>query len=407
MMMKTRMITAEHAGHFEEERWQAWDGMLQKEPSIHLSSRAIRAVLRSPDRAVRAAMWLNGEDEVVGIAVCEDSMAMSRGVDQHLEGTGAFQRAKRWLHRKGGLQFKVRVVGTPLASGPHGHRFLPGVDAHQCLEQLFQMPGLLGSSYEKAPAAWLVKDHYALAPWGDGQRLAGSSSWNPHWTDLEFDPVMKVSLEGFSSFEQYKGALRTKARTKVKRIEALSAPLAFERLSATDIQDNLPQLYRLYQAVYDRTSFRLGSLMPDDLVLLKEELKEDFQVWEAHLDGACIGFHCGMTNGHEVEAFFVGFDGGHNKTHALYQRMLLEFIRWGIERGCASVNLGRTALDVKSSLGAEPHRLILHQRMTAPWLHRLAKWGARASAPKQPPLKRSWKTGPAKKLSIHHEVLPT
>ncbi len=407
MMMKTRMITAEKAGHFEEEHWQAWDGMLEKDPSIHLSSRAIRAVLRSPNRLVCAAIWLDEEDDVVGIAVCEDSVAMSQGVDQHLEGTGAFQRVKRWLHRKGGLQFKVRVVGTPLASGPHGHRFLPGVDAHKCLEELCQSPGMLTALNQKAPSAWLVKDQYANALWGDGQRLAGASSWNPHWTDLEFDPVMKVSLVGLTSFEQYKTALRTKARTKVKRIESLSHSLTFENFSAQDIQDNLTELYRLYQAVYDRMAFRLGSLMPEDLVLLKEELKDDFQLWVAHLDGACIGFHCGMTNGHEVEAFFVGFDGPHNKTHALYQRMLLEFIRWGIERGCTSVNLGRTALDVKSSLGAEPHRLVLHQRMAAPWLHWLAAWAAKASAPKQPPLKRSWKTELATKPSVHHEVLST
>jgi hypothetical protein len=405
--MKTRMITAEKAGHFEEEQWQAWDGMLQKEPSIHLSSRAIRAVLRSPNRLVCAAIWLNEKDDLVGIAVCEDSVAMSQGVDQHLEGTGAFQKVKRWLHRKGGLQFKVRVVGTPLASGPHGHRFLPGVDAHKCLEELCQSPGVLTALNHKAPNAWLVKDQYANALWGDGQRLAGASSWNPHWTDLEFDPVMKVSLVGLTSFEQYKTALRTKARTKVKRIESLSHALTFENFSAQDIQDNLPELYRLYQAVYDRMAFRLGSLMPEDLVLLKEELKDDFQLWAAYLDGACIGFHCGMTNGHEVEAFFVGFDGPYNKTHALYQRMLLEFIRWGIERGCASVNLGRTALDVKSSLGAEPHRLVLHQRMAAPWLHWFVAWAAKASAPKQPPLKRSWKTELATKPSVHHEVLST
>jgi hypothetical protein len=406
-MMKTRMITAEKAGHFEEEQWQAWDGMLQKEPSIHLSSRAIRAVLRSPNRLVCAAIWLNEKDDLVGIAVCEDSVAMSQGVDQHLEGTGAFQRVKRWMHRKGGLQFKVRVVGTPLASGPHGHRFLPGVDAHKCLEELCQSPGVLTALNHKAPNAWLVKDQYANALWGDGQRLAGASSWNPHWTDLEFDPVMKVSLVGLTSFEQYKTALRTKARTKVKRIESLSHALTFENFSAQDIQDNLPELYRLYQAVYDRMAFRLGSLMPEDLVLLKEELKDDFQLWAAYLDGACIGFHCGMTNGHEVEAFFVGFDGPYNKTHALYQRMLLEFIRWGIERGCASVNLGRTALDVKSSLGAEPHRLVLHQRMAVTWLHWFVAWAAKASAPKQPPLKRSWKTELATKPSVHHEVLST
>ena len=98
----------------------------------------------------------------------------------------------------------------------------------------------------------------------------------------------------------------------------------------------------------------LGCLQPEDLALLKEEMGERFQVWVARLEGQTIGFHCGMCDGREVEAYFVGFEGGHNKSHALYQRMLVEFIQWGIREGCALVNLGRTALDIKASLGAEP-----------------------------------------------------
>ena len=55
------------------------------------------------------------------------------------------------------------------------------------------------------------------------------------------------------------------------------------------------------------------------------------------------------------------------------------------------VNLGRTALDLKASLGAQPQRLVLHERIQNPIVHRLARWAARASAPKQEPLKRARK----------------
>ena len=48
--------------------------------SIHLRSGSVRAALRSPNRAVRAARWTNDNGEWKGIAVCEDSMAISQGV---------------------------------------------------------------------------------------------------------------------------------------------------------------------------------------------------------------------------------------------------------------------------------------------------------------------------------------
>lgn len=71
--------------------------------------------------------------------------------------------------------------------------------------------------------------------------------------------------------------------------------------------------------------------------------------------------------------------------------LLIEFIRWGLKEGCSVINLWRTALDLKASLGAQPQRLVLHERIQNPIVHRLARSAARASAPKQEPLKRARK----------------
>ena len=90
--------------------------------------------------------------------------------------------------------------------------------------------------------------------------------------------------------------------------------------------------------------------------------------------------------------------------------MLVEFIRWGIEEGCATVNLGRTALDIKASLGAEPKRLVLSVKMQSPVIHTLARWVGKTSTPKQVALKRAWKeeskaAQTTSKPSLHHEVV--
>ena len=202
---------------------------------------------------------------------------------------------------------------------------------------------------------------------------------------------MRVHLNGKDSWEDYLAGMRTKARTKVKRIQTLSKDLEFRALTKEEMTEMQDELHALYMSVYGRAGFRLGCLQKEDFALLKEEMGEGFQLWVATLEDELVGFHCGMCDGQDVEAYFVGFDGSLNKSHALYQRMLLEFIQWGLREGCGVVNLGRTALDIKASLGAEPQRLVLHERMKNPIVHRLARWAARASAPKQPPLKRAWK----------------
>lgn len=404
--------TTEEATGFSRKEWDLWDEFLEssEESSIHLSSASVRAALRSPSRAVRAARWTNEQGQLVGIAVCEDSEAVSQGVDDFLEGTVWFRWAKNWLHRRGGFRFQVRVIGTPLGSGPHGYRFASEVNEWLCLRALLDMPSisLHGEAPSASPSTWVVKDRVCHHPWGDGHRLAGRSQWRKGWVDLEFDPVMRVNLEGRSTWEEFLQAMRTKARTKVKRILSLSSALEFESLKVADIETHLDELYRLYMNVYGRAAFRLGCLQPEDLVLLKEELGDRFHVWVAKLEGQIVGFHCGMTDGREVEAYFVGFDVEFNKSHALYQRMLVEFIQWGLQEGCSSVNLGRTALDIKASLGAEPQRLVLHERMNRPVMHVLARWAARASAPKQHELKRAWKEDESSEgTSVHHEIVPS
>ena len=390
-MVTLSMHTTTDASSFSSDEWAAWDAFLASsgEPSLHLSSGAVRASLRSPYRAVRVAVWRDDHDVLMGIAVCEDSEAISQSVDDFLEGSRMFARAKAWLHRRGGLRFAVRVIGSPLASGPHGARFAPGVDEWGCLQALLELPAIQAGT--TAPNTQVVKDKPSSEPWASGHRHAGRSTWQRGWVDLEFDPVMRVHLNGKDSWEDYLAGMRTKARTKVKRIQTLSKDLEFRALAKEEMTEMQDELHALYMSVYGRAGFRLGCLQKEDFALLKEEMGEGFQLWVATLEGRIIGFHCGMCDGQDVEAYFVGFEGNHNKSHALYQRMLLEFIQWGLREGCGGVNLGRTALDIKASLGAEPQRLVLHERVKNPIVHRLARWAARASAPKQPPLKRAWK----------------
>ncbi|MED5318890.1 MAG: hypothetical protein VX758_07050, partial [Bacteroidota bacterium] len=131
-MSSLTLNITEQASEFTEDQWRAWDAFLScfEDSSIHLSAGVIRAGLKSPARQVMAAMWTDSSAQIQGVAVMEDSEAISQGVDDFLEGTRGFKWAKNWLHREGGFRFGVRVIGTPLASGPHGYRFAEGIDAH-------------------------------------------------------------------------------------------------------------------------------------------------------------------------------------------------------------------------------------------------------------------------------------
>jgi hypothetical protein len=79
------------------------------------------------------------------------------------------------------------------------------------------------------------------------------------------------------------------------------------------------------------------------------------------------------------------------KSHAIYQRMLVEFIRMGIQCDCGRINMGRTALDIKSSVGALPQRLQCDVRFRNPLFHAMVSRYTRGFDPAELVLKKAWK----------------
>jgi hypothetical protein len=65
-----------------------------------------------------------------------------------------------------------------------------------------------------------------------------------------------------------------------------------------------------------------------------------------------VGFVQFLPNGHELIFEFVGFDYATNRTYDTYQRLMLEIVRYGIEHGFRTVDLGQTADDTKLKLGS-------------------------------------------------------
>ena len=61
-------------------------------------------------------------------------------------------------------------------------------------------------------------------------------------------------------------------------------------------------------------------------------------------------------------AHFVGIDYALNKERAIYQRMLYDYVAMAIEKNLSAINFGRTASEIKSSIGATPQDLTCYVR---------------------------------------------
>lgn len=380
--------------------WEAWDQLVNActEASFFLDARSVRALFEAGGRHVYAVVWHHGAPndpaQWVGVALVEDTLAESHQLEHHMASRSTwFKVLSRRLHgRKGVLRFPVRVMGSVLGSGGHAYRFKEGIPSAQrrqlvsdaLTQSLRNHPGT------SRPRVALVKD-FPLHDADAGGR-SGGRRWMPNWIDLEFDPVMRLPLDpSWRALEDYLASLRTKSRTKVKRILSCSESCSLEEWDLAMVTAHAQDLYDLYLQVYDEASFRLGSLLVEDLVAAKHRWGDDFKVQVIRHGDRLVAFQCGYVTRTTVEAFFVGFHRGLNRDLSLYQRMLVEFIRWGIEAGAREVVMGRTALDIKSSVGALPEHWYCSVHFKNPLLQYGARLAARQYWPRYERLKRPWK----------------
>jgi len=59
-------------------------------------------------------------------------------------------------------------------------------------------------------------------------------------------------------------------------------------------------------------------------------------------------------NGNVLETYFLGYDEQIQKEKMLYLNMLYNMTKFGIENQFEKILFGRTALEIKSSIGAAP-----------------------------------------------------
>jgi hypothetical protein len=106
----------------------------------------------------------------------------------------------------------------------------------------------------------------------------------------------------------------------------------------------------------------LGNFNLETYKDLKEKLGDDYILKTYWLEDKMVGFVSGVVNKNSLDAHFVGINYQLNRAYSIYQRMLYEYIRIGISKKLKTINFGRTASEIKSSVGAIPQDLTMYLR---------------------------------------------
>ena len=179
--------------------------------------------------------------------------------------------------------------------------------------------------------------------------------------NIEPNMILKINPK-WQNFEDYLIALKTKFRVKAKKAMTLSNDIITKEISVLNFDEHLVKMTELYKKVVTKAEFNLGEFNLQTYKSLKAKLGDSYILKTYWIGNEMIGFMSGMINKSHLDAHYVGIDYELNKQYAIYQRMLYDYIKIAIAHKIEILNFGRTASEIKSSVGAVPQDLSVYIR---------------------------------------------
>tara|TARA_R110002049_G_scaffold2846_1_gene23114 strand:- start:12181 stop:13341 length:1161 start_codon:yes stop_codon:yes gene_type:complete len=253
---------------------------------------------------------------------------------------------------------KLLISGNTFVSGEHGIFIKDNQDKKQVIKELAKaILHFVNSNKKLKIDAFLIKDFINESLFITDEL----KDYNYHPFSVEPNMLLQID-ENWMVFDDYLAAMKTKFRVKAKKAFKQSKAIRIEEVTADNINNQLPKMTALYKKVAANAAFNLGEFNLETYKGFKEKIGENYILKTYWLENKIVGFISGVINKNSLDAHFVGIDYELNREHAIYQRMLYDYIEIAINKKIKTINFGRTASEIKSSVGAIPQDLTMYLR---------------------------------------------
>ncbi len=190
--------------------------------------------------------------------------------------------------------------------------------------------------------------------------------------EFNTQPNMIFELQNqWKTNTEYKEALTKKYRDQYKRAHKKFEGIETRELSLDEIILKENRIYELYFHVAKNAPFNTFFLAKNHFSSFKRQCGPKFILVGYYLKNELVGFHTLLVNGKTLETYFLGYDEQIQKEKMLYLNMLYNMTQFGIENQFKKIIFGRTALEIKSSIGAKPVIMSGFIYHTNKWINRI------------------------------------
>lgn len=165
--------------------------------------------------------------------------------------------------------------------------------------------------------------------------------------------ILNIKPE-WKSFEDYSNDLSKKYRARLKSAKKKIDGIQKTELDIHSIKKYQNEMNILYQNVAENAPFNTFFLKENHFESMKQNLQKNFKVFGYFFNEKLIGFYTLILNNNDIDTYFLGYDKEIQKEKQIYLNMLFDMIEFGVSNQSKRIVFGRTALEIKSTIGAEP-----------------------------------------------------
>lgn len=262
----------------------------------------------------------------------------------------------------------VLFIGNNMLTGQNAYALLDTISNADAVALLFQASEALKEIFRKKR----LKIH--LTVFKDFSETETEYFKTPDFASFyrfTTQPNMVFDIpESWQHETDYIQALTKKYRDQYKRSHKKAEAIQKKKFSLDDIQVHNPVINRLYENVAKNAPFNTFFLADNHFYKLKKLLKDQFLFYGYFLDDKLIGFNTLIKNGTAIDTYFLGYDEEHQREKMLYLNMLYDMVAYSINKGFSKIVFARTALEIKSSIGAKPQEMYGYIRHSNPLVNR-------------------------------------
>jgi hypothetical protein len=245
-------------------------------------------------------------------------------------------------------KIRLLIIGNAQVSGPNGIWFKENVTES---EKAFYWDLIIDKVEKKPknPDVIIIKDLI------NSSVSVSETIKSNKFNEVKVLPVMNLKINPeWGLVSDYYKAFSSKYRIRAQRARKKLIGINQIELTIDDLTLIKKDIHILYNNVYNRARFRLLKASDSYLFELKKNLKEDIIINAYFKNEELIGFYSILKNKSTIDAHLIGLNYDSNKNHALYLNMLYDITEVAINSKSKIIDFGRTAMEIKSTVGAEP-----------------------------------------------------